>query len=300
MGKYIIKLVIALAAGAFLGIISGLIIGFVKIFAPEYYDSTVLFFKILLWGAVCIVIFVTIILIAISTIKEFNFMKLVNNELMYNGLTKTIYDAAEKRRNTKLNRKNKTGVAYVGSTNLMINYLAYEEKYDEAINLLEEFDFNELKEKLKVESNNPQRSNMVTFFGLMDSAFALYTELKNTEKVDELYAIFYPLYNLCIAKYNYLTNVLYETKFKYHIFKEEYNEAESILDILKSNEPILYNAFMLDMFKAKNVKDKELILKTYNDGKAAAEKSVNKAFFVQAMDKKKDEILKELSEEGQS
>ena len=197
-------------------------------------------------------------------------------------------------------KKNKASVGYVGSVNMMINYLAMEDRYDEAEELLQEFDFIELKDKMKIESNNPMRSNMATYFGLLDTAISFYAEKEYSEKVEELYSIFIPLFNLCIAKYDYLSNVLYETKLKYLLYKKEFNEADSILDILKSNEPVLYHAFLLDKYKAAHETDKELIEKTYNDALAEAEKSTSKGFYKQALNKKRDEIIKELVEEEQA
>ena len=251
MGKNVIKLIISLAIGVFCGLCCGIILFAVKIFVPQYYDLTWTIMRIIFWILVCMVFIVAIIIIGISTIKEFNFMKLFNNEIMYNGLSETVYNAASKRKNTY--KKNKASVGYVGSVNMMINYLAMGDKYDEAEELLEEFDFIELKDKMKIESNNPMRSNMATYFGLLDTAISFYVEEENAEKVEELYSIFSPLFNLCIAKYDYLTNVLYETKVKYLLFKKEFNEADSILDILKSNEPFLYHAFLLDKYKFANV-----------------------------------------------
>lgn len=298
MGKNVIKLIISLAIGAFCGLCCGIILFAVKIFVPQYYDLTWTIMRIIFWILVCLVFIVVFIIIGISTIKEFNFMKLFNNELMYNGLTETVYNAASKRKNTY--KKNKASVGYVGSVNMMINYLAMEERYDEAEELLEEFDFIELKAKMKIESNNPMRSNMVTYFGLLDTAISLNVEKDNAEKVEELYSIFSPLFNLCIAKYDYLTNVLYETKLKYLLFKKEFNEADSILDILKSNEPFLYHAFLLDKYKFANINDKELIEKTYNDALTEAEKSASKGFYKQAVKKKRDELFKDLVEEEQA
>ena len=298
MGKYLVKLVISLAIGAFCGILCGFILALVKIAAPQYYDLTWSIMKILLWVFIGIVFVVVFIYVGISTIKEFNFMKLFNNELMYNGLTETVYNATAKRKDNY--KKNKASVGYVGSVNMMINYLSMEERYDEAEALLNEFDFTELKDKLKIESNNPMRSNMVTYFGLLDTAINFYVEKNNEEKVEKLYSIFSPLFNLCIAKYDYLTNVLYETKLKYLLFKKEFNEADSILDILKSNEPFLYHAFLLDKYKFANVTDKELIEKTYNDALIEAEKSTSKGFYKQAVKKKRDELLKDLVEEEQA
>ena len=298
MAKYIVKLIVALAIGAFCGILSGFILAFVKIAAPQYYDLTWSIMKILLWVFIVIVFAVVFIYVGISTIKEFNFMKLFNNELMYNGLTETVYNAAAKRKDNY--KKNKASVGYVGSVNMMINYLSMEERYDEAEALLNEFDFIELKDKLKIESNNPMRSNMVTYFGLLDTAISFYVEKDNGEKVEELYSIFCPLFNLYIAKYDYLTNVLYETKLKYLLFKKEFSEADSILDILKSNEPFFYHAFLLDKYKFTNVTDKELIEKTYNDALTEAEKSASKGFYKQAVKKKRDELLKDLVKEEQA
>ena len=298
MAKNIVKLIVSLAIGAICGILCGFILAFVKIVAPQYYDLTWSIMKILLWVFIGIVFVVVFIYVGISTIKEFNFMKLFNNELMYNGLTETVYNAASKRKNTY--KKNKASVGYVGSVNMMINYLAIEERFDEAEELLNEFDFIELKDKMKIESNNPMRANMVTYFGLLDTAISLYVEKGNAEKIEELYSIFNPLFNLSIAKYDYLTNVLYETKLKYLLFKKEFNEADSILDILKSNEPFLYHAFLLDKYKFANVKDKELIEKTYNDALIEAEKSASKGFYKQAINKKKDELFKDLVEEEEA
>ena len=298
MGKNVIKLIISLAIGAFCGLCCGIILFTVKIFVPQYYDLTWTIMRIIFWVLVCLVFIVVFIIIGISTIKEFNFMKLFNNEIMYNGLTETVYNAADKRKNSY--KKNKASVGYVGSVNMMINYLAMEDKYDEAEELLDEFDFIELKDKMKIESNNPMRSNMATYFGLLDTAISFYVEEENAEKVEELYSIFSPLFNLCIAKYDYLTNVLYETKLKYLLFKKEFNEADSILDILKSNEPFLYHAFLLDKYKFANVTDKELIEKTYNDALTEAEKSASKGFYKQAVKKKRDELLKDLVEEEEA
>lgn len=298
MGKNVIKLIISLAIGVFCGLCCGIILFAVKIFVPQYYDLTWTIMRIIFWILVCMVFIVAIIIIGISTIKEFNFMKLFNNEIMYNGLSETVYNAASKRKNTY--KKNKASVGYVGSVNMMINYLAMGDKYDEAEELLEEFDFIELKDKMKIESNNPMRSNMATYFGLLDTAISFYVEEENAEKVEELYSIFSPLFNLCIAKYDYLTNVLYETKVKYLLFKKEFNEADSILDILKSNEPFLYHAFLLDKYKFANVTDKELIEKTYNDALTEAEKSASKGFYKQAVKKKRDELLKDLVEEEEA
>ena len=298
MGKNIVKLIVSLAVGAFVGLCCGIVLFFVKMVFPQYYDLTWNIMRIIFWCLICIVFVIAFIIIGVSTIKEFNFMKLFNNELMYNGLTETVYNAASKRKNTY--KKNKASVGYVGSVNMMINYLAIEERYDEAEELLEEFDFIELKDKMKIESNNPMRSNMVTYFGLLDTAISFYVEKENEEKVEELYSIFNPLFNLCIAKYDYLTDVLYETKLKYHLFKKEFSEADSILDILKSNQPFLYYAFLLDKYKASPVTDKELIEKTYNDALAEAEKSTAKGFYKQALKKKKDEIFKDLVEEEQA
>ena len=298
MAKNIVKLIVSLAIGAFCGILCGFILTIVKIAAPQYYDLTWSIMKILLWVFIGIVFIVVFIYVGISTIKEFNFMKLFNNELMYNGLTETVYNAASKRKNTY--KKNKASVGYVGSVNMMINYLAIEERYDEAEELLGEFDFIELKDKMKIESNNPMRANMVTYFGLLDTAITFYVEKNNAEKVEELYSIFSPLFNLSIAKYDYLTNVLYETKLKYLLFKKEFNEADSILDILKSNEPFLYHAFLLDKYKFANVTDKELIEKTYNEALIEAEKSTSKGFYKQAIKKKRDELFKDLVEEEEA
>lgn len=298
MGKNIVKLIVSLFVGAFVGLCCGIVLFFVKMVFPQYYDLTWNIMRIIFWCLICIVFVVAFIIIGVSTIKEFNFMKLFNNELMYNGLTETVYNAASKRKNTY--KKNKASVGYVGSVNMMINYLAIEERYDEAEELLEEFDFIELKDKMKIESNNPMRSNMVTYFGLLDTAISFYVEKENEKKVEELYSIFNPLFNLCIAKYDYLTDVLYETKLKYHLFKKEFSEADSILDILKSNQPFLYYAFLLDKYKASHETDKELIEKTYNDALAEAEKSTSKGFYKQALNKKKDEIFKDLVEEEQA
>ena len=298
MGKNVIKLIISLAIGAFCGLCCGIILFTVKIFVPQYYDLTWTIMRIIFWILVCLVFIVVFIIIGISTIKEFNFMKLFNNEILYNGLTETVYNAAAKRKNSY--NKNKASVGYVGSVNMMINYLAMEDKYDEAEELLDEFDFIELKDKMKIESNNPMRSNMATYFGLLDTAISFYVEEENAEKVEELYSIFSPLFNLCIAKYDYLTNVLYETKVKYLLFKKEFNEADSILDIIKSNEPFLYHAFLLDKYKFANVTDKELIEKTYNDALTEAEKSASKGFYKQAVKKKRDELLKDLVEEEET
>lgn len=298
MGKNIVKLIVSLAIGAFCGLCCGIILTVVKIAVPQYYDLTWNIMRIIFWSLICIVFVVSFIIIGVSTIKEFNFMKLFNNELMYNGLTETVYNAASKRKNTY--KKNKASVGYVGSVNMMINYLAMEERYDEAEELLNDFDFIELKDKMKIESNNPMRANMVTYFGLLDTAISFYVEKNNAEKVEEIYSIFSPLFNLCIAKYDYLTNVLYETKLKYLLFKKEFNEADSILDILKSNEPFLYHAFLLDKYKFANVTDKELIEKTYNDALIKAEKSTSKGFYKQAVKKKRDELLKDLVEEEEA
>jgi pentatricopeptide repeat protein len=298
MGKNIVKLIVSLAIGAFCGLCCGIILTVVKIAVPQYYDLTWNIMRIIFWSLICIVFVVSFIIIGVSTIKEFNFMKLFNNELMYNGLTETVYNAASKRKNTY--KKNKASVGYVGSVNMMINYLAMEERYDEAEELLNDFDFIELKDKMKIESNNPMRANMVTYFGLLDTAISFYVEKNNAEKVEEIYSIFSPLFNLCIAKYDYLTNVLYETKLKYLLFKKEFNEADSILDILKSNEPFLYHAFLLDKYKFANVTDKELIEKTYNDALIEAEKSTSKGFYKQAVKKKRDELLKDLVEEEEA
>ena len=298
MGKRIIKFIIAFVVALILGAIAGLILAVVRIAAPEYYDLTKFIMNTIFWIIMAIAFIVIFIIIGVSTIKEFNFMKLVNNELMYNGLTETIYNEASKRKERY--KKNKTSVGYVGSVNMMINYLAIEERYDEAEELLGEFDFIELKDMMKIESNNPMRANMVTYFGLLDTAITFYVEKNNAEKVEELYSIFNPLFNLSIAKYDYLTNVLYETKLKYLLFKKEFNEADSILDILKSNEPFLYHAFLLDKYKFANVTDKELIEKTYNDALIEAEKSTSKGFYKQAIKKKRDELFKDLVEEEEA
>ena len=182
MGKNIVKLIVSLAIGAFVGLCCGIILAIVKIAVPQYYDLTWNIMRIIFWSLICIVFVVAFIIIGVSTIKEFNFMKLFNNELMYNGLTETVYNAASKRKNTY--KKNKASVGYVGSVNMMINYLAIEERYDEAEELLEEFDFIELKDKMKIESNNPMRSNMATYFGLLDTAISFYVEKENEEKVE--------------------------------------------------------------------------------------------------------------------
>ena len=296
MGKRTIKFIITLIVALIIGSAYGFVMGLLKIVFPEYCDLIETVNKIIFWAVMSIIFIVIFIIIGVSTIKEFNFMKLVNNELMYNGLTETIYNAASKRKERY--KKNKTSVGYVGSVNMMINYLAMQDKLKEAEEMLEEFDLIELKDKMKIESGNPNRSNATTYFGLLDSAMCLYIELNNKEKVEYIYSIFNPLYNLYIAKFDYLTDVLYEAKVKYLIFNEEFNEANSILDILKSSQPFLYYAFMLDVHKKQKVTDKELIEETYNNAITEAEKLASKGFFKQSLAKKKEDIYKELAKEG--
>ncbi len=296
MGKRIIKFIIAFVVAIILGAIAGLILAVVRIAAPEYYDLTKFIMNTIFWIIMALAFIVIFIIIGVSTIKEFNFMKLVNNELMYNGLTETIYNEASKRKERY--KKNKTSVGYVGSVNMMINFLAMQDKFKEAEEMLEEFDLIELKDKMRIESGNPNRSNSVTYFGLLDTAMCLYIELNNKEKVEYIYSIFNPLYNLYIAKFDYLTDVLYEAKVKYLIFNEEFNEANSILDILKSNRPFLYYAFLLDVHKKKKETNKDLIEETYNNAITEAEKLASKGFFKQSLAKKKEDIYKELAKEG--
>ena len=296
MGKRIIKFIIAFVVALILGAIAGLILAVVRIAAPEYYDLTKFIMNTIFWIIMAIAFIVIFIIIGVSTIKEFNFMKLVNNELMYNGLTETIYNEASKRKERY--KKNKTSVGYVGSVNMMINFLAMQDKFKEAEEMLEEFDLIELKDKMRIESGNPNRSNATTYFGLLDTAMCLYIELNNKEKVEYIYSIFNPLYNLYIAKFDYLTDVLYEAKVKYLIFNEEFNEANSILDILKSNQPFLYYAFLLDVHRKKKETNKDLIEETYNNAITEAEKLASKGFFKQSLAKKKEDIYKELAKEG--
>ncbi len=191
-------------------------------------------------------IVICFIIMAVVTMKEFNYMKLYANELTYNGLSEALRNATLKRKDRF---KNKFSVGYVGSVNILANFLSYEYKYDEAIEMLEEFDLVELKDKMGLEKARPMKDNIVTYFGLLDNLMSLYCQKGDTEKADMLYELFNPLYNAYIHKYDYLTDVLYEAKIKYCILKGNISEADSLLDILKTSSPVLYAYLTMEKFE---------------------------------------------------
>ena len=47
-----------------------------------------------------------------------------------------------------------------------------------------------------------------------------------------------------------MTNILYEANFKYQLYKENFEEAKSILYILKNTEPFFYYTFKLEYIRA--------------------------------------------------
>ena len=295
-GKSAVKLIISTVVGLVLGLIIGIIYIILKILFPNNLGIITDIYKYTAIGLICIAIVVVFIIMFIATIQEFNFMKLYNNELTYNGLSEEIYRAASKRKRRYKN--NKYSVGYIESANIIANYFASIEKYDEAIGHIEEFDFNELKKKLKIDSNNPSRTNLVTFFSLADSAISLYAEIDYKEKADEVYSVIQPLYNKYVSKYDFLTNILYEANFKYQLYKENFEEAKSILYILKNTEPFFYYAFKLEYIRAAKEFDEEKIESTLKKAYENAETQVYKKFSIQSVDLAKKHLYEAMNKEA--
>ena len=126
---------------------------------------------------------------------------------------------------------------------------------------------------------------------------SLYEEVNDEEKADRLFELFNPLYDSFIMKYDYLNNVLFETKFRYLILKGRFDEANSILDTLKLNEPFFASSLRLNLMIRKKDFEKSEIEKEIKNAYELAEKMPNmKAYYKQSLDYRKkhlDELLKE-------
>lgn len=292
--KKIIKLIISIALGLFLGLTYSVYSFIVSFFFPgnenlKKIPGYILMVLLAIGALICFAIFF------ISFFKELNYMKLYNNELAYIGFSEELYQATLKRK--KRFEKDKFGVGYIGSITMISNYLALHDKYEEAANLLEEIDVDELKKKFKIDSANPSNDKLVTFLSLLDSLICIYSELDYKEKEEKIAAIFNPYYNTFIHKHEILTNILYETKLRDLLYKGEFNEALSILDILKSSDECFYKILYLDYLYYKNETDLDLIENAVNDALNGCENARTKAYFKQIIEDRKKLIYKKLKSE---
>ena len=292
--KKIIKLIISIALGLVLGLTYSVYSFIVSFFFPgnenlKKIPGYILMVLLAIGALICFVIFF------ISFFKELNYMKLYNNELAYIGFSEELYQATLKRK--KRFEKDKLGVGYIGSITMISNYYALHDKYEEAANLLEEIDVDELKKTFKIDSANPSNDKLVTFLSLLDSLICIYSELDYKEKEDKIAAIFNPYYNAFIHKHEILTNILYETKLRDLLYKGEFNEALSILDILKGSDECFYKILYLDYLYYKNETDLNLIENAINDALNGCENARTKAYFKQIIEDRKKLIYKKLKSE---
>lgn len=292
--KKIIKLVISIALGLFLGLSYSVYSFIVSFFFPgnenlRKIPGYILMVLLAIGALICFIIFF------ISFFKELNYMKLYNNELAYIGFSEELYQATLKRK--KRFEKDKLGVGYIGSITMISNYYALHDKYEEAANLLEEIDVDVLKKKFKMDSANPSNDKLVTFLSLLDSLICIYSELDYKEKEAKIAAIFNPYYNAFIHKHENLTNILYEAKLRDLLYKGEFNEALSILDILKGSDECFYKILYLDYLYYKNETDLNLIENAINDALNGCENARTKAYFKQIIEDRKKLIYKKLKSE---
>ena len=293
--KSIIKLVIAIVFGLFVGLVYGVYTIIVALFFPQYEEMLrkipgyILIALLSIGAVICFVIFF------VSFFRELNYIKLYNNELAYKGFTEELYEATLKRK--KRFEKNKYSVGYIGSINMIAGYLGMQEKYDEEMAILEEINIDELKKKFKIDSANPSKDNLITFMGFLDTLICVYSETGNREKEENTFEIFNPYYNAFIHKYDYLTNILYEAKLRDLLFHGNFNEALSILDILKGSDKSLYNLSNLDYLYYIKETDIEKIENAYNASVESNENTRLKAYFNQMADLRKNQIYKKLKAE---
>ena len=293
--KSIIKLVIAIVFGLFVGLVYGVYTIIVALFFPQYEEMLrkipgyILIALLSIGAVICFVIFF------VSFFRELNYIKLYNNELAYKGFTEELYEATLKRK--KRFEKNKYSVGYIGSINMIAGYLGMSEKYDEERAILEEINIEELKKKFKIDSANPSKDNLITFMGFLDTLICVYSETGNREKEENTFEIFNPYYNAFIHKYDYLTNILYEAKLRDLLFHGNFNEALSILDILKGSDKSLYNLSNLDYFYYIKETDTEKIENAYNASVESNENTRLKAYFNQMADLRKNQIYRKLNAE---
>ena len=292
--KKIIKLVISIALGLVLGLTYSVYSFIVSFFFPgnenlRKIPGYILMVLLAIGALICFIIFF------ISFFKELNYMKLYNNELAYIGFSEELYLATLKRK--KRFEKDKLGVGYIGSITMISNYYALHDKYEEAANLLEEIDVDELKKKFKMDSANRSNDKLVTFLSLLDSLICIYSELDYKEKEEKIAAIFNPYYNAFIHKHENLTNILYEAKLRDLLYKGEFNEALSILDILKGSDECFYKILYLDYLYYKNETDLNLIENAINDALNGCENARTKAYFKQIIEDRKKLIYKKLKSE---
>lgn len=292
--KKIIKLIISIALGLVLGLTYSVYSFIVSFFFPgnenlRKIPGYILMVLLAIGALICFIIFF------ISFFKELNYMKLYNNELAYIGFSEELYQATLKRK--KRFEKDKLGVGYIGSITMISNYYALHDKYEEAANLLEEIDVDELRKKFKIDSANPSNDKLATFLSLLDSLICIYSELDYKEKEDKIAAIFNPYYNAFIHKHEILTNILYEAKLRDLLYKGEFNEALSILDILKGSDECFYKILYLDYLYYNNETDLNLIENAINDALNGCENARTKAYFKQIIEDRKKLIYKKLKSE---
>lgn len=295
--KSVIKFIIAIAAGLFIGLLYSVYTFIVAIFFPQYEESLrkipgyILIALLSIGAVICFVIFF------VSFFRELNYIKLYNNELAYKGFTEELYQATLKRK--KRFEKSKFSVGYIGSLNMIAGYLSLQEKNDEIIALLEEIDIDELKKKFRIDSANPPKDNLITFLGLLDSLICVYSETGEKEKEEKTAQIFNTYYNAFIHKYDYLTNILYEGKLRDLLYKGNYDEALSILDIVKGSDEAFYNLFYLDYLYYSKEKDTEKIENAYKASIESNENTRLKGYYNQAAESKKKMILSNIKAEEQ-
>ena len=260
----------------------------IAILFPSKFEQISHFFDIVLYCVIGVSVVVCFLIFALSVLKEFNFIKLYQNELKYNGLSDELYEAALVRK--KRYSKDKSSVGYVGSCSIISNYFAYHNREKEALMQIEEFDLEVLEKEMGISKGISSKDKLSTYFALIDQFMCLYTYTNDTENVDKLNDFFEPLYNAYIQKYDYLTDILYETRINYLLYKERYAEADSILDILKNSSPGVYYYLKLESMRVKREFDEDIINQIRDEAYEHCEKLAFRKYYRDTYDYKINQI----------
>ena len=296
MNKSSIKFIISIVISGLLGFLYFFVTSFIRILFPEFGKrlteiSLIVFKSVLVVGIV-----LCLILLIYITIREFKYMKLFSNELKYNGLTEVIYKEALKRRDQY--RKDKSGSGYIGAQICILNYLSFNKRYEEALEIVKEFDFKELKKAMKIEYPNAPKDKIVNYFSLLDVSYATLNECGKVDEADELYKIFETLFNLFIAKYDYLTDILNEIKFNHGIYTKNFEESQSILDILKTSDSVYYPLLKRIYMEKTKETDLNLIEESINAAYERIKNHPTEGFFKQFIEIAKKDIYDGLNKEA--
>ena len=241
-------------------------------------------------GITILVCFFALVVIVVQVMK---FNKFVAEELRYKGVSDEVLKAYEKREEKY--RSKPYSINYIDCVNKLSSFYAFNEEYDKAVSILRNLDIENLYESLNLDKKIPIKTNLSLYASYLDAYMSVGFSKKDMEMIDYIYPHFKSFHDKFINKEPFLNLLLYEAKLHYHFAKEEFEAADSVLDILKNmgnpDASLIekYNQIVIIKLKNQNI-SKEDLEKLRQEGYALAEKCVAIKYYKDLIDRQCSKI----------